>query len=217
MTFDTMTDAYVASNFTSQGYNNVEEMKKGVREQLESNNEITKESDTQNELLKQLHTTCKIEVPRELLDTRIKEYKERVQANVEASSMTMEDYYTQMQTTEDDFNVQVEQMVQESLENQLLLEAIAKKEKISADDGGYEDYVKSVVTDYGFESEEALINQYGEDYVKNAYVSDKTMELLINNAKITYDEKKDAADQEKSEQNKDDSANDSKKKKEKAE
>ena len=131
--------------------------------------------------------------------------------------MTMEDYYTQMQTTEDDFNVQVEQMVQESLENQLLLEAIAKKEKISADDGGYEDYVKSVVTDYGFESEEALINQYGEDYVKNAYVSDKTMELLINNAKITYDEKKDAADQEKSEQNKDDSANDSKKKKEKAE
>lgn len=217
MTFDTMTDAYVASNFTSQGYNNVEEMKKGVREQLESNNEITKESDTQNELLKQLHTTCKIEVPRELLDTRIKEYKERVQANVEASSMTMEDYYTQMQTTEDDFNVQVEQMVQESLENQLLLEAIAKKEKISADDGGYEDYVKSVVTDYGFENEEALINQYGEDYVKNAYVSDKTMELLINNAKITYDEKKDAADQEKSEQNKDDSANDSKKKKEKAE
>ena len=73
------------------------------------------------------------------------------------------------------------------------------------------------MTDYGFESEEALINQYGEDYVKNAYVSDKTMELLINNAKITYDEKKDAADQEKSEQNKDDSANDSKKKKEKAE
>ncbi|MEY8389769.1 trigger factor [Lachnospiraceae bacterium] len=216
MTYDTLTDAYVADNFVSQGYNNVEELKKGVRGQLESNNETNKQSDTQNELLKQLRTTCEIEVPKELLDTRIQEYKQRVLANVEASNMTMEDYYTQMQTTEDDFNEQVKQMIQESLENQLLLEAIAKKENISADEDGYEEYVKSVVTDFNFESEEALIEQYGEDYVKNAYVSDKTMELLIDNAKITYDGKNDTAEKEDAQGAKD-SGDDTEKETEKAE
>lgn len=52
-----------------------------------------------------------------------------------------------------------------------------------------------MVTDFGFESEEALIQQYGEDYVKNAYVSDKTMDILIENAKITYEDQKDSDQQ----------------------
>lgn len=195
MTYDTLTDEYVASNFVSQGYKNVEEMKQGVRAQLESNNETNKKTDTQNALFEKLRETCKVEVPQELLDTRIKEYKEQFKANVETSyGMTMEDYYTQMQTTEDDFNKQVEQMLQESLENQLILEAIAKKENIEADEEGYAEYKKSVVTDFSYESEEALINQYGEDYVKNAYVSDKTMDLLIDNAKVTYEDQADSAD-----------------------
>ncbi len=189
MTYDTLTDEYVASNFVSQGYNNVEEMKKGVREQLESNNETTKKTDTQNALFQKLRETCKVEVPQELLDTRIKEYKEQFKANVEGSyGMTMEDYYTQMQTTEDEFNEQMKQMMQESLENQLILEAIAKKENIEADEEGYAEYKKSIVTDFNYENEEALINQYGEEYVKNAYLSDKTMDLLIDSAKVTYDD-----------------------------
>ena len=51
-----------------------------------------------------------------------------------------------------------------------------------------------MVTDFGFESEDALIQQYGEDYVKNAYVSDKTMDILIENAKITYEDQAESAE-----------------------
>lgn len=220
MTYDTLTDEYVASNFVSQGYNNVEEMKQGVREQLESNNETNKKTDTQTALFQKLRETCKVEVPQELLDIRIKEYKEQFQANVETNyGMSMEDYYTQMQTTEEDFNKQVVQMLQESLENQLILEAIAKKENVEADEEGYAEYKKNVVADFSYESEEALINQYGEDYVKNAYVSDKTMDLLIDNAKVTYDTKadSDSADSGNSPEGETDSADNDKAAEEEAE
>ncbi len=218
MTFDTMTDKYVASNFVSQGYNTVEEMKKGVREQLESNNATNKETDTQQALFEKLRETCKVEVPQDLMDARVKEYKEQMKANVEANGMTMEDYYTQMGATEDDYNAQVQQMIQQSLENQLLLEAIAKKENIESDEEGYAEYKKSIVADFGYENEEALINQYGEDYVKNAYVSDKTMDILIDNAKISYEEQasKDSEDSEKEKKESTDSKESKKEKKDAA-
>lgn len=218
MTYDTMTDAYVASNFVSQGYNTVEEMKEGIREQLESNNATNKETDTQQALFEKLRETCKVDVPQDLMDARVKEYKEQMKANVEASGMTMEDYYTQMGATEDDFNAQVQQMIQQSLENQLLLEAIAKKENIESDEEGYAEYKKSIVADFGYENEEALINQYGEDYVKNAYVSDKTMDILIANAKISYEEQasKDSGNSEKEKKESTDSKESKKEKKDAA-
>ncbi len=77
--------------------------------------------------------------------------------------------------------------MKESLNNQLILEAIAKKEKIDVDEEGYATYKEGIVSDYGYESEDALIEQYGEDYVKNAYLTTKTLEMLTESADITYD------------------------------
>ena len=67
------------------------------------------------------------------------------------------------------------------------MEAIAKKEKIEVDEEGFAEYKQGIVTDFGYENEAALIEQYGEDYVKNAYISDKAMDFVIDNAKVTYD------------------------------
>ena len=80
------------------------------------------------------------------------------------------------------------------------MEAISKAEKIEADQEGYAAYKENVVTNYGYESEEALIEQYGEAYVRDAYISDKTLELLLDSVKVTYDAKMDAAEDEQSQE-----------------
>ena len=132
----------------------------------------------------------------DMIYQKVKEYIDQFTTNMETSyGMKLEDYLSSINTTEDEFKQQAEQMMTDSLENQIILEAIAQKENIEADEEGYAEYKKNVVTDFGFESEDALIQQYGEDYVKNAYVSDKTMDILIENAKITYEDQKDSDQQ----------------------
>ncbi len=196
VTHETVADDFVASNFTSQGYKNVKELEAGVKEQLESSKETSKKTDTQNALFEKLRESCKVTLPEGLLDQKVKEYIDQFTTNMETSyGMKLEDYLSSINTTEDEFKQQAEQMMTDSLENQIILEAIAQKENIEADEEGYTEYKKGVVTDFGFESEEALIQQYGEDYVKNAYVSDKTMDILIENAKITYEDQKDSDQQ----------------------
>ncbi len=188
MTYDTMTDEFVASNFVSDGYQSVDDMKKGVKEKLESNNEANKKTDTQNAVFEKLRETSTVTLPDGLLDQRIQEYMDQFTDNLKNSyNMELADYLSSTGSTEDEFNQQVHQYIEDSLTNQLLMEAIAKKENIEADEEGFAEYKQGIVTDFGYESEDALIEQYGEDYVKNAYVSDKAMDFVIDNANITYD------------------------------
>lgn len=194
MTYDTVTDEFVASNFVNNGYQTVEDLKKGVREQLESNNQSQMETDTQNAVFEKLHETCTVTMPDGLLDQRIQEYMNQFTENLKTNyNMELSAYLTSVNTTEDEFNQQVRQYIEDSLTNQLILEAIAKKENIGLDEEGYAKYKQDITAEFSFESEDILIEQYGEEYVENAYISDKAMEFVIENATITYDDNAAAA------------------------
>lgn len=187
MTYDKMDDAFVAANMSSQGYNTVEEFKKGVREQLESGKETTKKQETEAAVMLKLKEACKVKgLPDGLLDQKIEEYMDRFNTNLSNYGMKLEDYLSTSGMTEEEFNEQAEQLVKESLEGQLLIESIAKKENITVDEKEFEEYKKSVVEEYGYASEEALIEQHGEEYVRNVFLNEKVMDLLVDNAKITY-------------------------------
>ncbi|MCI8484647.1 MAG: trigger factor [Lachnospiraceae bacterium] len=224
MTIEALNDEFVEENLASQGYKTVEELKKGVRENLEASNKSIQEAEIQAGIFAELRKTCKINgFPEGLLEKEIEEYKERYEAGLKNSyGMSLSEYLEVSQMTEDDFNAQVEQERTESLENQLLLEAIAKKENIEIDDEKYGEYKKSIVTDYGYASEEALVEQYGEEYIRSVYLSEQVMEFLKENADITYskaeedaqtdqetsltDEKQEEADEETGENPEDEAA-----------
>ena len=189
MTYDKITDEYITKNFAAQGYNNMEELEAGIRTQLEASNESTKATDIQDAIFDKLAEVCTIKgLPDGLLESKVTEYIEQYKSGLKANyGMEMEEYLESIGSTEEEFNQQAEEFMKESLNNQLILEAIAKKEKIDVDEEGYATYKEGIVSDYGYESEDALIEQYGEDYVKNAYLTTKTLEMLTESADITYD------------------------------
>ena len=47
---------------------------------------------------------------------------------------------------------------------------------------------RSIVEEYGYESEEALIEQHGEAYVKNIFLNEKTLKALAESLNIIYGE-----------------------------
>lgn len=194
MSYDTITDDYVAGNFTTQGYKTVEDLKAGAKKQLESSNESTKNSDTQNAILEKLVETCKVDkLPEGLLDQRVKEYKEQMETSLKESyNMELADYLKSMNKTQEEFDTEIVEYMEKNLNTELVLSAIAAKEKIKADDEGFEEYVNGVISSYGYEDRDALMEAYGEDYVKNIYCNNKALELVTENAVITYGEKKNA-------------------------
>lgn len=190
ITYDTMTDEYVEANFSASGFKTVEDLKNGMKDQLTASKANSKETDTQNAVLKKLKEVCKIKsLPDGVLDQRIKEYKEQMAKAVKENyNIEMEEYLKNTNTTQKEFDKQVKEYMQENLEMEMILNTIADKEKIKVDEEGYKEYLANVVKNGGYENEEELMKEYGEDYVKNIYRNNKAMDMVRKNAKVSYGE-----------------------------
>ena len=188
MTYDTITDQYVTDNFSSSGYETVQDLKDGVKEQLTQNNESSRESDTQSAILEKLKEVCTVNsLPDGVLDQRVKEYKEQMETALkEMYNMEMEDYLSAINKTQEDFDTEITDYMQQNLEMEMILTAIADKEKIEVDEEGYKEYLASAVSNGGYEDEDALMEEYGEAYVKAIYRNNKAMDMVKENAVVIY-------------------------------
>ena len=188
MTYDTITDQYVTDNFSSSGYETVQDLKDGVKEQLTQNNESSRESDTQSAILEKLKEVCTVNsLPDGVLDQRVKEYKEQMETALkEMYNMEMEDYLSAINKTQEDFDTEITDYMQQNLEMEMNLTAMGDKEKIGVDEEGYKEYLASAVSSGGYEDEAALMEDYGEAYVKTIYRNNKAMDMIKENAVVTY-------------------------------
>lgn len=193
--YDTMTDEYVASNFTYYGFTTVQGFKDGVKEYLDSDNQYKMDTNTRNAIMDKLMENCKVDqLPEGLLDKRVNDYKEKFEAMCQQQyGMGMADYLKLANMTEEDFNTETVKNMKESIQTELILLAIAEKEDIKLDEEGYQKFLTSMKSNYNYASDEELFKDYEEDYVKDSYVCNLTMTMLVENAKVNYTEPSAAA------------------------
>lgn len=190
MTYESMTDQYVADNFSGWGYETVQDLKDAMKEEVVQSNESNKENEIQQALIEKLKEVCTVNsLPDGVLDQRVKEYKEDMEKSIkEYYNMEMEDYLAATNQTQEDFDTQVTDYVKENLEMELILTAIADKEKIEVDEEGYKEFINNTLSNGGYESEDALMEEYGEDYVKTIYRNNKAFDMVRENIVVTYDD-----------------------------
>lgn len=195
--YDTMTDEYVASNFSYYGFTTAQGMKDGVKEYLVSDNEYNMESSKRSAILEKLAENCEVkELPEGLLDKRVDDYKEKFEAKCQSqyNMSTAEFLAAYYQETEEDFNTQAVEYMKESIETELILLTIADKEGIELDEEGFQSFVSSMMSNYSYSTEDELYADYEKSYVQDSYRCNLAMSFLTENAKVTYTEPEAAAE-----------------------
>ena len=76
----------------------------------------------------------------------------------------------------------------ENLETELILLAIADKEGIELDEEGFQEFVSSMLSNYGYSSEDELYAEYEKSYVQDSYRCNQAISMLVENAKVNYTE-----------------------------
>lgn len=188
MTYEELTDEYVSTYLSSMGYDSVQALKDGIMENLNSTNEYYAQSNTRSAVLDKIVELCTVnELPEGLLDERVAEYKKQMEDMcTEQYGMTLAEYLEQQGTTEEEFNTQVVEYMKEKLEIEQILLAIADAEGIELDEEGYQEFVSNVMANDSFETEEDLYTEYGEDYIKDSYICNKAVDMLVENAVVNY-------------------------------
>ena len=93
--------------------------------------------------------------------------------------MEYEDFVQeQMGYSPEDFEAEVKVVAQESVKNKMAVEAIAEKEKIELTDEVYEEQVKTMAEEYGYESADAMKEAFDEDTLKQQALSNLVMAFV---------------------------------------
>lgn len=163
----------------SENSKTVKEYKEEVKKQLEEDNESSYNDSLSSEVWEAVLNNTEIKkYPDGEKEKVEKQLREQYEQMAEAYGMEFADLIAQMGMDEDTFNEQAALAAEESVKSQMVVDAIAKKEKIELDDETYEKEVKELAEKYGYESADSLKEQVEEEDLKDIILSNMVKEWL---------------------------------------
>ena len=161
-----------------EGITNKEELEKTVKENILARKEMECENKYLDELLEAAAKNTKVDVPEvmitEELDRMIKDYSDHLRMQ----GISLEQFYQFTNSDEDALKNQMREEANKRVVYRLMLEEIAKKEKIEISDKEAKEEVKKLAEKYGVSEEEFLMNFGGLDIVKYDLRMRKAMDVL---------------------------------------
>lgn len=195
ITYDNLTDEYVAylSEKTGMSYTNVDDMVSDVKDYLESSSESSKESAIRTAVISKLAEICTVDgIPDGLLDAKVAEVLNQYKAYYCSDGTSLEDYVTEnFNMTYEDFLEEINSEVKTDINTQLILETIAQKEDIELVDDDFQTYVDNLVSNNGYDSEDALYENYastaesGKAYLQKVFVCNQALQVVVDSANVT--------------------------------
>ena len=168
-----LTDDYAKE----QGYDSAEDMKKDVAaDALESTNEDYVSS-AKDELLQDVVSNSTNDgYPQKLYDETLKQLDQSYQ---DFFGITVEDAF-------DGDEDSLRSMVEDTLLQELVVDAIAEKEHIVVTQDELDAYKQQVVDQYGYDDISSLEAEYSDDTMAESLLNEKVRDFLYEKAKVTY-------------------------------
>lgn len=187
-----LTDDIVKENF---GSDTVDEYIDSLTEQYKSKLESDYENDVQTSVLNTVMNNSKVsEVPEDLVQARVDMYLNLLEMQCKQYNTTTKDYLDSMGQDYDEYVENIKSNLNESLTEELVLEAVAKKEGMEVDAEGYEKFIANLVASTGSEDEDAFYEVYtvdnydGKRYFRQQYLLQKAVQFCVDNAVVTKGE-----------------------------
>lgn len=178
------------STVTDGEYTDVASYREYIRGYLTESAESQREYQLKLELLTQVANTAEIkEYPQEMIDYGMANMDSYYRSMAEAYSMELGEFLeAYMGMTEEEFEEQARDAVQQNLQQELYLKAIAEAEGLEVTDEELAESGAEYAAQYGYETVEELMAAYGESTVRVSIMQDKVLDFLLENAVITEPE-----------------------------
>jgi len=188
---DTNADVELTDEFVST-YFNCENVDKYL-EQVRSYLKVQSTTKIREAVLGKLLEVCEVNIPDGLLDASLDDFLVRYTRQNCSDGKTLAEYLEENHgMTEEEFHTQITSEMETRLKQDLVMEAIAKKEGIELDEEDYQKFVKQQVESYNYSSESELylangVNaESGEKYERKVFVMNTALDQVVDSAKIKY-------------------------------
>ena len=184
-------DDELAKALSEGFYSTLDGYRDSIRSQLTSEAEQQQLSQINGELMTQLYNTCEVkDYPQDLVDYSIAEMNQYYTSIAGMYQLTLDDFITQyFGMDRETYDNEAEQAVKASLEQEMILLAVAETEKMEISSTEFEEGCKKYAENLGFDTVDAFREQYSDAKINVSLLMDKAMDYVRENAVIIVNEK----------------------------
>ena len=134
-------------------YDTLDELKESIRNNIMTNLDKQAEQKVENDLMDQVITNMKADIPDAMVDSRIDELVQDFEYRISQQGLKLADYLKYMGMNIEQFRAQFKEQADKQVKMRLAMEAIVAKEGITASDEEFEEEVKRIADAYKMEAD----------------------------------------------------------------
>ena len=170
-------------------FDTLEELKKSIKEKLTKNKEQREKYETEEAVLKAVCEDSKLDIPSGMIELEIDNMLKDFEQRLSYQGLNLEQYLKMIGKTEEEMRKEYEPQAIEAIKSRLVLEAIMKAEKIEASEEEIKAKMEEMAKSYGKDVAELSKNENLKNYLAEGIKSEKALEFIVNNAKVTEKKK----------------------------
>ena len=165
-------------------FDTIEELKNSIKEKQEEQNKSRAKYETEDAVIKAVSEEAKVEIPAGMIEMEIDNMAQDIETRLRYQGMNLEQYLKMMNKTMDDFRSENKEQAENSIKTRLVLEAVAKDAAIEVTEEEISSKIKEMAENYGKKEDEVKDNPELIRYVTDGLKTEKTINYLVENAKI---------------------------------
>ena len=165
-------------------FDTIEELKNSIKEKQEEQNKSRAKYETEDAIIKAVCEEAKVEIPAGMIEMEIDHMAQDIETRLRYQGMNLEQYLQMMNKTMEDFRNENKEQAESSIKSRLVLEAVAKEAAIEVTDEEISSKIKEMAENYGKKEEDVKDNPELVKYVTDNLKVEKTINFLVENAKI---------------------------------
>ena len=184
-----LTDEFVKNN---SRFSTADELKADIKDYVEHQRESMKKTSAENAIFKSLTESTNVDIPQTMIDREVAQLKSDYEQRLSYQGMDFAKF-VENQGGEAKFNETLSSDAKIRIKNSLIIDKIAKEEKISVEQKDFSEKLSQLSAMYGMAPDQ-LVKQFGNNpnflsTLSQQIINDKVRDFLVENNKFDYVEK----------------------------
>jgi len=167
-------------------FDTLEEFRADTKAKLEEEAQKRAESEIRNKVVEKVVSICEMDLPEIMIENEIDSMIKDFEYQLRYQGLDLDKYYEITKSEEKDLREQMKEDAEKKVRTALAIEAVSKTEAIEASEDDIEKEMEKIAEQYKMELDKVKMTYGGQnmEYLKESIVSRKTIDLLVEKAKL---------------------------------
>lgn len=172
-------------------FETLEEFKNSIRENLTTKLESEAKVQLENTLLEKVAQNATVDIPEVMVKNRVNEMIRELENNLKRQGLDLQMYMRVLGMTEEKIQEDYKERAEKEVRISLVLEEISKAEKVEMTDEDLNKEIEKIAETYHdtVENIRGILEKNGKESIESDIIFRKTIDLLVQNAKVVQEEK----------------------------